>query len=76
MTETKKYKVKEGCRIFDQGIEYKAGDEVELPLEKALFHAVNIELIKEKKQQKTVAVTPKEDKGDGSKSQKDATGKP
>lgn len=42
-----KYKVKVGCRIEHDNQKYVDGDVIELDTELALFHAANIEVVKE-----------------------------
>lgn len=42
-----KYRVKEGCRIEHDNQKYVGGDVIELDTELALFHAANIEVVKE-----------------------------
>lgn len=42
-----KYKVKEGCRLEHDNKKYTSGDVLELSSELALFHASNIEVVKD-----------------------------
>lgn len=44
-----KYKVKEGCRIEHNNQTIESGEVIELDSELALFHAANIETIKQEK---------------------------
>lgn len=44
-----KYKVKEGCRIEHNNRTIESGEVIELDSELALFHAANIETIKQEK---------------------------
>lgn len=48
-----KYKVKEGCRVEHNNQPYESGEIVELDSELALFHAANIEVIKQEKNTST-----------------------
>lgn len=45
-----KYKVKEGCRISHDDKQYVSGEILELDPDLVLFHASNIEVVKEEKQ--------------------------
>jgi ribosomal protein L21 len=49
MTQTNKYRIKEGRAIEHENVRYNALDEIELDAELALHHAANIELVKEEK---------------------------
>lgn len=42
-----KYKVKENCRVEHDNQKYGAGEVLELSAELALFHAPNIEVVKD-----------------------------
>lgn len=55
-----KYKVKTGCRLEHDSQKYSAGEVLELNAELALFHAPNIEVVKEKVAAPKIAVV-KED---------------